>query len=414
MESFLRNLAKLKIRKEKPFVVGITGSVGKSTAKELIYWVLKEKFSVRRSPGNYNNEIGLPLAILNFNELQGKNIFGWLFMLLSALGRIIYERNYPKILVLEMASDKPGDIKYLTDIVRPDIAVMTNIGPAHLEAFGTLAKIFAEKRILVDRLKKAGFAVLNFDDEYLARLGLETKNSVISYSLEQEADISAEEIKVGRRGLSFYLKAEGSLVPVNLKNGAEHLVYSALSATAVGIALKMNLIEISRGLSKYLPLKGRTKIFQGIKGSTLIDDSYNSNPVSLKAAINFVSALKESGEYERMVFVLGDMLELGEDSKKYHLEAGTLAGRAADVLITVGAGAKDFARTAKKERTEIEIRSFENAEEATQEVTRILKPHDLVLVKASQGIRLEKVLEKLLANKQDIKKLPRQEKIWKA
>jgi len=406
----LKILAQAKLRKEKPKIVAVTGSVGKSTTKEMIYFVLRENFRVRRNPGNYNNEIGLPLAILNC-KMQGRNILGWLFVFLIGFARLIFERDYPQILILEMAADKPGDISYLTEIAKPDIAVITNIGPSHLEFFGALENVYQEKKILVQKMKDSGTVILNFDDKYLRELGLETEKKVISIGFLMKADVCAENIKTEKKGVAFTLLAEGSSLPLTIKNIAKHDVYAALFAVAVGIDLGMDLVTISRGLSKFVPLKGRTRIFSGIKNTILIDDTYNSNPVSLAAAFKLVKTLSQKEKYGRIVFVLGDMLELGKFSKKYHFQMGKEASEIADVIIAVGKEAKGFVRGARSVK-KIKTYQFFNSREAAAEIKNIIKSDDLILIKASQGMRLEKVVEKLLLKQSDKIKLSRQEEIW--
>ena len=214
IQKILKILAKRAIKKYQPIVIGVTGSVGKSSTKEAIYQVLKNDFRIRKSQSNYNNEIGLPLTILGF-KTAGKNIFEWLRIFLKAIFNLLGKENYPEILILEMAADHPGDIAYLLRIVKPQIGVLTSISPTHLEFFKEIENVFTEKQLLIKNLPLNGWAILNKDDKLIAPLGNKIRSKVLTFGLEEEAMVrgieislsqSLEEKEIELRGLQFKIK----------------------------------------------------------------------------------------------------------------------------------------------------------------------------------------------------------------
>ncbi|TSC91706.1 MAG: UDP-N-acetylmuramoyl-tripeptide--D-alanyl-D-alanine ligase [Candidatus Berkelbacteria bacterium Licking1014_96] len=397
----LKIIAKLFLARYQPKIIGITGSVGKSSTKEAIYTVLRAEFDVRRSRGSYNNEIGAPLTILG-DESPGSNIWGWIILFFRALINLIYDKDYPSILILEMGVDKPADLDYLLGFIKPKIAVITAIAPAHLEAMKSEDEIFSEKSKLALALPKAGTAILNFDDERLRRLGLSLSSKVLFYGLNDQAQLSASEIKDEERSVIFNLNYAGSVVPARINSLGRGQIYAVLAACAVAVTLKMDLITASKELLRVKPLKGRLKIFPGKKETTLIDDSYNSNPVSAQAAIETAKIFKENGNYQRLVLVLGEMLELGSISRRAHLNLGREAAKVADLVITVGDEAKNISSNFW----------FRDSEALSKKILALIKPGDLILIKGSQGVRMEKVSRVLLKNKPDIKHLPRMSGYW--
>ncbi|MBU2595362.1 UDP-N-acetylmuramoyl-tripeptide--D-alanyl-D-alanine ligase [Patescibacteria group bacterium] len=397
----LKIIAQLFILRYKPKIIGITGSVGKSSVKEAIYTVLCSKFKVRRNLGSYNNEIGVPLTIIG-EESPGSNLLGWIILFFRALKNFIYDKDYPKILVLEMGVDKPRDLDYLLSFIKPKIAVITSIAPAHLEAMKSEEEIYKEKSKLALGLSRGGTAILNFDDERLRRLGLSLKHKVLFYGFEDQAQLFASEIKYQNKGMIFNLNYAGSVVPARINSLGRGQVLAALAACAAALTLKMDLISASKELLKIRGLKGRLKIFKGKKKTTLIDDSYNSNPASAKSGLEAAGALKENGNYQRLVLILGDMLELGTISKRSHINLGREAAKIADVVIAVGREAKNISSNLW----------FPDAKTLNKKILSILRPGDLVLIKGSQGVRMERVSRVLLRDKRDIKRLPRMTGYW--
>ncbi len=397
--------------KYQPDVIGITGSVGKTSAKEAVYSVLKTRYNVRRNVKNYNNEIGLPLAIIGVDS-PGKSLFGWLGVFLKALRLFfIKDSNYPKILILEMAADKPGDIEYLTNIVRCKIGVITLIGPVHLEFFGSLDKIQGEKSILIKKLIKGGWAVLNNDDEKVKEIAKDIKSNdikILSYGFDQAAIIRAQETQLSFTqeeivnkldGISFKLSYAGSTVPVFLpKILGQASVYAALAGVAVGIIYGFNLVEIAQALKDYQSPKGRMNLIFGIKRTLIVDDTYNASPQSTIAAVNTLASLP-LGQLANKYAVLGDMLELGSYSEAGHREVGeTVAKSSINKLIVVGERARDIARgAASAGMAEDNIFHFDKADEAGKFIQDRIKQGDIILVKGSQGMRMEKIVKEIMA-----------------
>jgi UDP-N-acetylmuramoyl-tripeptide--D-alanyl-D-alanine ligase len=405
----LKWLARAILAKYKPKIVGITGSVGKTSTKEAVFCVLSAKFRVGRSLKNYNNEFGLPLSIIGA-ESPGKNIFGWLAVLYRAIGLIlIFDREYPEILILEMGVDKVGDMDYLNSIVKCDVGVITGIGEAHLENFGTIDKIQKEKGKILQNLAKNGWAILNFDNELTKALANNSKARVLGYGFDSGAEVVASNLlfkfEEAKRldnllGITFKVAYDGSMVPVILPRvigtGA---VYAALAAIAVGLSFKINLVESATALKNFVSPKGRMKLVPGIKHTLIIDDTYNSSPQSSLAAVDFIKRM-ETDQPVRKIAILGDMLELGTYSEAGHREVGKAISEAKfDLLITVGELARDISRGAKENGFSDEhIFNFSHNDEAGRFVQERLKEGDLLLIKGSQGARMEQVVKELMAD----------------
>lgn len=423
LNSILRALSKKIIGKYHPDVIGITGSVGKTSSKEAIYLVLKTKFNVRKSFKNYNNEIGIPLAIIGVEKSPNSSPIGWCGVILKAIGLlIITDKNYPEILVLEMGADKPGDIAYLTDIAPCKIGVLTYISHAHTEAFKTIKKIAQEKRVIISHLQRDGFAVLNFDNEMVMQNANMTKAEVITFGFKSGANFQATDINIiineetsWPTGLNFKLNYEGNIVPVFLPGAiATHLIPSVLSAIAVGHILGINVVEATSALRTLEPLPGHMRIIDGIKNTLIIDDTYNSSPEPVKSALNTLTKIAVQNNSKRFA-VLADMLELGPETENTHREIGLkVAEVGVDFLITVGEASKHTATAAREAgMDDDQIACFANSESAGKFLQDKLRQGDVVLVKGSQSMRMEKIVKEIMAEPTDASKLlVRQAKEW--
>lgn len=425
IQKILKLLTKSILVRYKPEIIGITGSVGKTSAKEAIACVLSEnKFEVRQNIKNYNNEIGLPLTIIGVDS-PGSNIFGWLVVFFKALKLILFkDKNYPKILVLEMAADKPGDIAYLTAMVKPKVGVLTLIGPVHLEFFGSLEKIIEEKSLIFSNLENNGWTVLNYDDEKARQTvnKMEIKN-FLTYGLDQTAKIRAQELNLSLAnesnnkilGISFKLSYNGSAVPIILPNVlGQPAVYAALAGAVVGIIYGLNLIEIAQALKKFKSPLGRMNLIAGIKNTLIIDDTYNASPQSTVKALEALVNLPIEADSQKYA-VLGDMLELGSYSEPAHYEVGQIvAENKVDKLIVVGERARDIGRGAiNAGLNENNIFHFDNSVEAGKFIQDRINPGDIILVKGSQGMRMEKVVLEIMAEPLRAKELlVRQDEQW--
>lgn len=425
LQKILAFLSKKILNKYKPEVIAITGSVGKTSTKEAIYSVLASTYNVRTNYKNYNNELGIPLTIIG-SAAGGRSLWRWLVVFLNALRLIVIrDKKYPNILVLEMGADHPGDIKYLTSLVPINVAVVTAVAPVHLEFFETIDMVAKEKTNLVRALSKNGYAVLNLDDALVAVMAEKTNAKIVTYGLDTGADVKATEIAVSHeidykdystiQGISFKLQYQGSTVPVLLPRVlGKHLAYSALAAIAVGLIYDLNLHEITEALKKYEPPKGRMHIIPGIKNTLIIDDTYNSSPLAVKKALEQVESINLAAGHKKFA-VLGDMLELGKISTSAHREIGrAVFDNKIDYLFTVGELSRDTIRAAiLKGMPKDRCFSFSDSASAGRFLQDKLSEGDLVLVKGSQGMRMEKIVKEIMAEPNRAKDLlVRQEKEW--
>lgn len=412
----LKILAKLILVKYKPQVVGITGSVGKTSTKEAIYAVLRSKYRARRSLKNYNNELGVPLTIIGA-EAPGRSMWKWTKILFKGLGLIIFKKkDYPRMLILEMGVDKPGDMEYLTDILTCNIGVVTAIGASHLQFFKSTKKTQKEKGVLIEKLDPKGWTILNYDDEKTKELVDKSYTKTLGFGFQDSADIKAQNIffsfedEEGRgslQGISFKINYQGSVVPVRLPDVLGYsAIYSALAAAAVGVALDMNLVEISKALVDFRPPPGRMKLIEGVKHTMIIDDTYNSSPQACYIALDFLDKVPLV-EGARKFAVLGDMLELGRYTEEAHREVGArVADSSVDRLVVVGERARDIAAGARKAGMKKEnIFHFSHNQEAGKFLEERLEEGDLVLAKGSQGSRMEKIVKEIMADPLQAKEL---------
>lgn len=415
LQNILRFFAQKILLKYKPEIVGITGSVGKTSAKEAIYAVLSSQFNVRQNIKSYNNELGTPLTIIG-QETGGRSIFKWLKVFWAIFKLLLSkDKNYPQILVLEMGADKVGDIEYLVNLAPPKIGVFTAVTESHLHAFKDLKGVLKEKEKIVTALPKEAIALLNADDENVMSVQNKVKARVMTYGFSDQANIKAGEIlftgleqdfcetqyewECKIWGTNFKVTYQGSSVPVFLPHcfGKQH-AYAALAGIAAGLAYKMNLVDISEALKEFKPPKGRMNLIAGIKYTLIIDDTYNSSPVAVKAALEVLHSINlPTGK--RKIAVLGDMLELGELSERAHREIGfKVVEHGFDYLVAVGKESKLMAEAAKEAGMPADhVEYFEDRDKAGIFVQNLIQEGDLILVKGSQGMRMEKIILEIMA-----------------
>lgn len=416
LEYSLRVLASLIIWRHRPGMVGVTGSVGKTSTKLAIASVLASDRKIRFAPSSHNNEIGFPLAIIgewSANDLKLvsnteppgvkkiQKIFFWIKVFLVGLIALASKKSkYPEILVLEYGIQKPGDMKHLLEVAKPNISIVTAIGeiPVHVEFFASVDALAREKSRLVEYLPAAGFAILNYDDDTVMRMKDRTRARTVSFGFSEGADVritNFENRSEGMKpvGIAFKLEYAGSFVPVRMDGCfGKAQAYAAGAAAATGLIFGINLVKIVESLKNYRPIQGRMTLEEGIKETLIIDDSYNAAPLSVHAALDTLKSLKA----KRKIAVLGDMLEIGKYTIEAHEEIGRIVAKSVNILVTVGARAKFIAETAKKSRLEKKnIFSFETADEARLPVQELLKKGDLVLVKASHAMELSKIVEEI-------------------
>jgi UDP-N-acetylmuramoyl-tripeptide--D-alanyl-D-alanine ligase len=341
----------LTVKKYKPGIIGITGNVGKTSTKEMIFSVLKSERRVRCPSKSFNNEIGLPLAILGEWENTGRFFF-WLSVLWRSIYQLLIKnKSYPDLLVLEYGIDKPGDMSYLLEIAKPSVGVFTAMSdiPVHVEFFSGPEAVFREKSKLITHLPATGFAVLNADNDLILSLCSQMRAHTVTFGFSEKADVRITnfenklDIKTG--GISFKLNYGGSLVPVRLEGVfGKGMAYSAAASAAVGLIFGINLIKIAESLANYQPPSGRMRFIKGIRESIIIDDTYNASPLAMKEALDVLSNLKA----KRKIAVLGDMLELGKYTFEGHEMIGRLAAKIVDVLFTIGIRGKLIAESARR------------------------------------------------------------------
>lgn len=419
VQQLLGSLTRLILSRAKPTIIGITGSVGKSSSKEAIAIVLAKYGTVRSSTGNLNNEFGVPLTVIGA-ESPGRSVFGWLGVLAKGFWVALWPAGYPQVLILEMGIDRPGDMDYLLSLTgSPDVAVLTHVSASHLEFFGSVGAVGKEKGKLLAALAEEGTAIVNADNEAALREASRTKAKLLTYGFVPTALVRADHVRLiqenGRvEGVSFKLNYAGKSLPMRLPGilGA-HQVNTILSGVAAGIALKMNLVDIGRALLDFRPLPGRLQALPGRNDLTLLDDSYNASAASIRAAL---STLREIIA-PRKVVILGDILELGTAKLDEHRSlVPDIIGSGATVFVGVGRYMEHVAAalhgTVFPEKN---IYHFAESDVAARALGPILRSGDLVLVKGSQGLRMEKISEALLADSLDPSTvLPRQTVSWRA
>ena len=353
-------------------VVGVTGSVGKTTAKELIAAVLSRRYAVLKSEANLNTEIGIPLTLLNL--------------------RAEHQRA-----VLELAMYEPGDIALLARITRPSVGVVTNVYPVHLERVRSLGRIVAAKAELIEALPADGLAVLNGDDASVAAMARRTRARSVLYGLSEQCDVRATELTGhGLDGFSFTLSLAGASVHIDCPLPGKHHVYAALAAAAVALNDGMSLAEIADALREFPAahpevLEGRLTVRPGPNGSTLIDDSYNASPASMIAALDLLAETQG-----RHVALLGHMRELGTAEAEGHASVGQHAAATCDLLFVIGEDARLLADAARNAGCR-DVRFLAGPEDAAEALRKELRAGDVCLVKASRAVGLESVVETLVA-----------------
>ncbi len=405
LKTILRIFAKLTLARYQPRVVAITGSVGKTSTKEAIVMVLKTKFSVRGSFSNYNNEIGVPLTIID-EPSGGRNPFAWLWIFIKAKLKLI-STDYPQVLVLELGTDRPGDIGYLVDMVgRIDTAVITSIGISHLEFFQSPEALAKEKLSLIRKLPKTSTAVLNFDSPKIHEGSSQTKANVISFGFS-ETDLMISDVQIIKSGntygVNFKIHYNGNVVPFFLPEAlGKPAVYAATAAVAVGLSFGMNLVEISEALKNFQAPSGRLRLIEGIKHTKIIDDTYNAAPDSTTAALEVLHQIATG----RKLVAIGEMAELGSKSESGHREIGAkIIENQIDLVFLVGSKTKAIQDELKSRQFAGRVMWFETSDSARIPIQDALLENDTILVKGSQSARMEKIVKELMADPESAERL---------
>jgi UDP-N-acetylmuramoyl-tripeptide--D-alanyl-D-alanine ligase len=368
-EALLR-LAADERRSMAATVVGITGANGKTSTKDLTHAIAKTRFRVYASPGSFNNEIGLPLTLLGAPPDT-------------------------EVLVAEMGARRLGDVKLLSGVARPDVVVVTNVGMAHMEVFGSWASIVEASAEPIDALGPEGVAILNADDPIVISYGDRCPGRVVTFGSRAHVDVRAEDVSLGPDGrASFRLVTRGAEVPMTLAVPGEHMVSNALAAVAVGCELGVRLDDAAFALAGAGVSRWRMETFTTTAGVRVLNDAYNANPESTAAALRTARWMAGEGH---LIAVLGEMAELGPISEDEHERVGEQAARIrVDRLITVGGAADAVARAAIREGMEpTDVAIYDTPEEALEDIRRSAAPGDLIVFKGSRVAGLETVAEAL-------------------
>lgn len=357
------------IRREQPFLlIGVTGSAGKTTTKEMIHALIAAERRAFKSWGNFNNQIGFPLCLSNTPDDA-------------------------QVVVSEMGMNHAGEIADMASYGRPDIGVYTNIRPVHLEFFGTIEGIAAAKRELLENLNEGGRVVLNFDDPQVMRISQGFEGERITYGFGEGADVRAVDVEErGLRGSSFTIEAEGERRKLELSLGGLHNLENFLAAVATARLAGISWEGIERGAATIKPAYHRGVLVDW-NGASLYDDTYNSNPYALGRALELLDKADVEG---RRIAVIGDMLELGADELTFHRDSGKQIPRSVNVVVAVGPRSKAILEGAREAGFEqAKLHHFAKAEDAIPFLRETIRPGDLVLLKASRGIGLDRIVNEL-------------------
>lgn len=372
----LKDLAAFYLSRLHVKVVGISGSVGKTSTKEIIASVLSQKYQVHKTEGNFNNEIGLPLTILKMQESH-------------------------QVAVLEMGISEFGEMHRLASVSRPDIAVLTNIGLSHLKTLGSREGILKAKTEMFDHLREGADVVLNGDDDLLGTISNVHGKAPVFYGIGTDkpktALYPAKEVyasgieNMGLKGIRLTIHTKEETFTTQIPIPGTHNVYNALAATAVGLQLGLTTAEIKAGIEHARTIDGRTNLIETGR-LTVIDDCYNANPLSMKASIDVLATA-----LGRTIAVLGDMGDLGQNERELHYEVGRhLAEKNIDILFCAGRLSHEIARAARENRAACEVHEFDSRDEMLKELLPFLAEGDSVLVKASHFMEFSEVVEEII------------------
>lgn len=362
----LQQIAAYKRSKYNIPVIAITGSSGKTSTKDMVANVVAQKYKTLKTQGNYNNQIGLPLTILKLKDHEA--------------------------LVVELGMNQLKEIEVLSKIAKPSLAVITNVGTSHIGNLGSRENILKAKLEILEGLQENGTLVINNDNDLLHKWQQEnTKYLVKTFGIDNQSDFMAQSIQLKETGSTYQLLQENNSIQVNVPVGGKHFVYNSLCAIAIGQLLNIRIQDILVGIQEFELTKRRMDVRKNSNQVTIVNDSYNANYDSVKAALEYLKEIKA----KRRIAVLGDMLELGEFSKELHEKVGEeIVKQKIDKIITVGKEAENIIKKAielgmKPENTHI----LETTKQAIETLNQILQPGDAILIKASNGMKFDKIVE---------------------
>jgi len=349
-------------------VIGITGSVGKTSTKDMIASVMGTKYNVLKTEANHNNDIGLPLTVLKLREHDA--------------------------MVLEMGMSGLREISVLTTIAKPTTAVITIIGSSHVGELGSRENILKAKLEILEGLNEKGSLIINNDNDLLNLWNTNNQDNHkhITYGVENKSDLVAKNIVVNENGSSFVLELDRKEYRVNVPVPGRHFVYNSLAAIAVGLENGIEIEKAIQGIANFCLTKSRMEVLKNKQNVTIINDCYNASYESVKAALEYLSSIKAN----QKIAVLGDVLELGEYSQEMHQKMGEeVIKNNIDILVTVGIEAKTIASTVKNSTKNIKVYSFENNADASNLLKELMKENDVILVKASHGMHFEEIVDSI-------------------
>lgn len=411
------------LRKYKPQIIGVTGNVGKTSLKDMLFAGLSPLASVRQNQKSFNNEWGVPLTILG-RPSGLHNPFSWLYTILLGVRMILFRQEYPRILILELGADHPSDIESIVKWLSPTDGCITRLPevPVHLEFFGSREALVREKAALARVLPSEGVLILNADDADVLALSSETRAQIVSYGFSAHAQIRGKNFKYRYTTQDGVSIVSGSQMDIILPEGEvfhietaciqKNLMGLVLATVAYAYARQYPVSRVVEALSGYVPSPGRGRLISGKGGALIIDESYSASPVAVETALETLGSITTSG---KKIALLGDMHELGTESLRAHRALGKIAAQNVDILVTVGDEALQitnlaFAFGLKKDA----IFCFDTPREAAKYIAPLLQPGDIVLCKGAPDIRMEKAVRFLMAEPRHAERLlVRQEWEWR-
>jgi len=417
--------SRLVLLRFKPKIIAVVGSVGKTSTKDAIYTALKDSLHIRKNQKSFGSEIGVPLTILGFNNAWN-NYFLWGWYMIRGIF-VVFSFSYPKWLVIEAGIDRPGDMDVLGKILRPDIVVLTRFPdvPAHVEFFSSPEEVNNEDKKILNYIKYNGSIIFNADDSFITKVAKDkslevlkiigygnSNESVVKFSNEQILYTSSDNNSLPS-GMSFKINYENNSIPLSIDGalGVQH-IYPISAAIATGLSLGIPILNMVNSLKNHKAPRGRMNIIKGIKESVIIDDTYNSSPEAMNKAIYTLDSLNIKG---KKIAVVGDMLEIGKFTSIEHKKIGQIIAKSSiDYLFTVGARSADTGVGAEEAgMSEENIFKFNNHKDASDKIKEKITTGSVVLVKGSQGSRMEKVVKNIMNNPEDSELiLVRQDKEW--
>lgn len=411
---FLMVAARGVIRRYRPKIVMITGSVGKTSTKDAVAAVLAPHYFVRKSDKSFNSDFGVPFTIFNAENPWGRPL-AWIKVIKNALTYLLLPNHYPNMLVLEVGADRPGDLARILKIATPDAVVVTRLPeiPVHVEAYASPEAVREEEFSPAYALAPGAPLVISADDETSVDNAVRTSATITTYGVEDGAHVQIANIDYAMEhdrviGMKGTLKTRGGeTLPIIVSGSVgDTQLFPIAAGVALGEALGISPSMSAQALREYVPPPGRGRMLDGINGSVILDDTYNASPAAVERALATLASFPAKG---RKIAVLGDMLELGRYSAMEHDRIGVIARKSADHVYAVGVRSRAYAGA----HTDPKVTLFSTSVEAAATLPHDIKPGDVILVKGSQSIRMERVVEALLANKADVAELVRQEPAWK-